>query len=275
MLKKKNFGAKVFRDGLRIDKLILLAKSGKYSVSELATIFKCGKTTLFGIFEKYHISIPNKGRFLKIYHCNDQFFEKLNRVSAYWLGFVAADGALSGKDNGLTIGLMEADVDHLRKFLECIDSDAKISFVKSNNSVHVGIYSKEIFDSLFKLGIKPNKSLRMGNVYIPQHFCNHFVRGLFDGDGSLSGKKVTHVQWQIAGYMPLLKQVQNILVDKCKVNQIKIYHLKKESRAFRLQYTGSQIFKILDFMYKDSSDLIRLDRKYQKYLKFKKCFTKQ
>jgi len=66
--------------------------------------------------------------------------------------------------------------------------------------------------------------------------------------------------------MPLLKQVQKILIDRCGLNQVKIYHLKKESRAFRLQYTGSQIFKILDFMYKDSSDVIRLDRKYQKYL---------
>jgi|GEM_PF-2373088 len=274
MPERKNFGAKVFCDNSKLEELLSLARTGKFSVRELTGIFKCGKTTLFGIFGKNHISIPNKGRFPKIYHCNDSFFREINEFSAYWLGFIAADGTLSWRDKNLALVLNAGDKGHLEKFLDCLNSNVKISYVLSNNSVGIRIYSKEIFSSLVRLGITPNKSLRMGNVFIPSHFSSHFIRGLFDGDGSLSGKRITHVQLQIAGYKPLLAKVQNILITKCGVRKVKIYPLTGENKAFRLQYTGSQIFKILDFLYEDSSDLIRLDRKYQKYLDFKRKFSK-
>ena len=103
---------------------------------------------------------------------------------------------------------------------------------------------------------------------------SHFIRGVFDGDGSLSGNKITHIQFQIAGYKPLLRQIQGILVKKCHINKVKIYSLSGQNKASRVQYTGSQIFKILDFLYKNSTSQTRLERKYKKYLLFKKKFRK-
>ena len=175
------------------------------------------------------------------------------------------------------IGLRRSDINHLKKFRKAINSNAKISYVKSNNSVRLGIYSSErFFNSLVKLGITPNKSLRIRKIIIPNNLINHFIRGIFDGDGSISGKKITHVQFQIAGYKPLLKQIQEILIKKCDVNRVKIYPLnyKKKGKALRLQYTGSQIFRILNFLYKKSTNQTRLERKYKKYLMLKKKFGK-
>jgi len=141
----------------------------------------------------------------------------------------------------------------------------------------LGFYSSDkIFNSLVKLGITPNKSLRMQKLIIPNNLTNHFIRGVFDGDGSLSGKRITHVQFEIAGYKPFLKQIQDILIKNCDVNRVKIYSLnyKKKGKAFRLQYTGSQIFRILDFLYKKSKNQTRLERKYKKYILFNKKFGK-
>lgn len=277
----KNYGAKVFKNRLKLKKLLKLAKSNKYSAPKLAKIFNCEKKTIFGTLNKFGIHLPNLGKFKKKYSCNDKFFIKLNPTSAYWLGFIAADGCLylrDGRDKNFYIGLKRSDVKHLRKFKKAIKSDARIRCIKSNNSVLVGLWSVDkIFDSLTELGIEPNKSLRIKKVRVPRNLMSHFIRGVFDGDGYLGGKKITHVQFQIAGYKTLLKQIQDILIKKCNVNnKVKIYPASYtiKSKASRLQYTGSQIFRILDFLYGRSTEQTRLERKYKKYIMLKKKFKK-
>jgi len=276
----KNYGAKVFKNKIKLKKLLRLAKTNKYSAPKLVKIFNCEKKTILGTLNKFGIHLPNLGRFKKKYICDDNFFIKLNSTSIYWLGFIAADGCLYFDNGGhkiFYIALNRSDAEHLRKFKKAIKSNSRICYIKSNNSAHLGFYSSDkIFDSLLKLGVKPNKSLRIENIKVPHGLMSHFIRGLFDGDGSINGKKITHVQFEIAGYKPLLKQIQNTLIKKCGVNKVKIYPLnyKKEGKAFRLQYTGSQIFRILNFLYKNSTSQIRLERKYKKYLMFKKKFRK-
>jgi len=179
------------------------------------------------------------------------------------------------REKSFSITLKHADINHLRKFRKVIGSNGKIGYIQSNKSVHLGFYScDKIFDSLVKRGVTPNKSLRIKKVIVHSRLMSHFIRGVFDGDGSLSGNKITHIQFQIAGYKPLLRQIQGILVKKCHINKVKIYSLSGQNKASRVQYTGSQIFKILDFLYKNSTSQTRLERKYKKYLLFKKKFRK-
>jgi hypothetical protein len=122
------------------------------------------------------------------------------------------------------------------------------------------------------MGITPNKSLTISKVSIPYTLAAHFIRGVYDGDGSLSGKDASHIQLSIAGNKPFLEWLQNILIKECRLNKVKIYPL--QCKAYKLQYTGPQIFRILDFMYAYSTPETRLDRKYHKYLAFKQKFGK-
>jgi len=272
----KDYGAKAFKNKVKLKKLLRLANTNKYSAPKLAKIFHCGKNTIYGTLHKFGIHLPNLGKFKKKYSCNEEFFTKLTPISAYWMGFIGADGGLSPRDKSLFIGLRKSDANHLRKFLNALNSNSKIFYIKSNKSAQIYICSRKLFTSLVKFGITPNKSLRIENIRIPSHLMPHFIRGVFDGDGSTSGKKVTHVQFQIAGYKPLLKQIRDTLIKKCGVNKVKIYPLnyKKKGRAFRLQYTGAQIFRILNFLYRKSKNRNRLERKYKKYLGLKKKFRK-
>jgi hypothetical protein len=186
----------------------------------------------------------------------------------YWAGFIAADGVLSNRDKNLSITLNKGDIKHLYKFIKAVKSNAHVGCIKSNNSARVNLYSKPLFNSLIKLGITPNKSLSITNVSLPRSLMSHFIRGVFDGDGWINGKRITHVQFGIAGNRPFLHQIQNTLVKRCNVNRVELYPLP--GKAYKLQYTGSQIFKILDFLYKNSSNRTRLERKYQKMLELKK-----
>lgn len=263
-----NYQSKVFDSKYKIRRLIKLANTNAYSAPRLAKIFNCNKKTIFRILKENKITLPNLGRFKKKIYVNDNFFTKLNSVSAYWAGFIAADGVLSNRDKNLSIALNKGDIKHLYKFIKAVKSNAHVGCIKSNNSARVNLYSKPLFNSLIKLGITPNKSLSITNVSLPQSLMSHFIRGVFDGDGWINGKRITHVQFGIAGNRPFLHQIQNTLVKRCNVNRVKLYPLP--GKAYKLQYTGSQIFKIFDFLYKNSSNRTRLERKYQKMLELKK-----
>jgi hypothetical protein len=215
--------------------------------------------------------IPNLGVFTRTYDANDKFFNKLNFVSAYWAGFIASDGNLH--KNCLSISLNQRDIEHLNKFKKAVNFKGPLHHVGSNNSVAIQIFSKEIINTLTKKGITPNKSLTISRVDIPKNLISHFLRGVFDGDGSISGRDRSHVQFNIAGNKSFLEQIQKILICECNLNKTKIYPLP--SKAYKLQYTGSQIFRILNFLYSNSTKEIRLNRKYEKYLKFIKTFKKQ
>ena len=264
--------SKVFRDRGKLTKLIELARSKKYSAPRLANIFNCNRKTIHKTLNANGLFLPNLGRFKSRTYCDTKFFVNLSPTSAYWVGFIASDGCLFYRDKCLFINLNKQDRDHLYKFAKAVKTNAKIGYVKSNNSVHINIYSKEVFNSLLNLGITPNKSLKINSVNIPYHLMPHFLRGVFDGDGYIGGKKVTHIQFEISGNRPFLQQIQNILVNECGINQVKIYPLYPlgKNKGYKLQYTGSQIFRILDFLYKNSSNRTRLERKYQKMLELKK-----
>jgi len=269
-LNSKNFRSKVFQNPKKLRLLIKLAKTRRYSAVKLAKIFKCNKKSIFYALYCNKVVLQNLGKFKKEVFCDVEFFKKLNPISAYWAGFIAADGVLSFRDSLVSITLNEKDIRHLQKFKKSIKTNAKIGYTKSNNSSHLSIYSKELFNSLLGLGITPNKSLTITKIKIPNSLTSYFIRGVFDGDGSISGRDASHVQFDIVGNKPFLEWIQDILIKKCRVNKVRIY--PTASKAYRLQYTGLQIFKILEFLYKESAISTRLDRKYKKYLLLKKKF---
>jgi len=251
-----------------------LANTNKYSAPNLAKVFSCDKKTIFRTLRANSVFLPNLGRFKSRVHCDADFFVDLSPTSAYWAGFIASDGCLSYKSRSLFIALNERDIDHLYKFAEAIETNAKIGCIKSNNSVRISIYSGKIFNSLLNLGITPNKSLTIADVNIPYNLMSHFIRGVFDGDGYIGGRKLTHIQFFISGNKPFLQQIQNVLVEECGVAKVKLYPLYPlgSNRGYKLQYTGSQIFKILDFLYMTSTPQIRLERKYQRAVDLRKKF---
>lgn len=268
------FQSKVFKNKQKLTRLIKLANTKEYSAPQLAKIFNCNKKTIFKALGNKGIFLPNLGIFKRTTYCNENFFVNLSSLSAYWAGFIASDGCLFHKNKSLSIGLNKRDIHHLYKFAKAIGTNAKIGYTKSNNSVRISIYSKDIFNSLLKLGIIPNKSLNITNVNMPSYLMSHFIRGVFDGDGYIGGKKVTHVQFFISGNKPFLQEIQKFLIKKCGINKVKLYPLYPldKNQGYKLQYTGSQIFRILDFLYKDSTPQTRLDRKYQKVLYLKRIF---
>ena len=79
----ENYGAKVFKDKIKLRKLLRLAKTNKYSAPQLAKIFNCDTKAIHGALNRAGIYLPNFGRFKKKYKYNNKFFTKLTSASAY------------------------------------------------------------------------------------------------------------------------------------------------------------------------------------------------
>lgn len=131
---------------------------------------------------------------MRKYNLNENFFDVLNEKSAYWLGFLYADGFVrmkDGKSGELKLKLKDTDKNHIEKFLKDINCDKPIKCGIDNKSkfCSVTIYSNLLVNKLFDLGCVNNKTQKIRLPELTEELISHFIRGYFDGDGSISKVK--------------------------------------------------------------------------------------
>lgn len=220
---------------------------------------------------------------------NESYFESIDTEDkAYWLGFIAADGCItrSSRYNSyrLTIALSNVDIEHLRKFLRCINSnDIKIqtchsgfsSKKKNSKIVSVTLNSYKLCNDLNKLNIHPNKSYDIELPELSDEMMTHYLRGFFDGDGSYyyhydyKNNRYRYSFEVVGASLAIIEQIQKYLLSKDIYTNI--YTRKSPSSdniVYRLM-TGSkkEMLKIIDLLYSDAN--IYLNRKYDKIKEIK------
>jgi len=131
---------------------------------------------------------------MRKYNLNENFFDTLNEKSAYWLGFLYADGYVrmkDGKSGELKLKLKDTDKGHIEKFLNDIECNKPIKCGIDNKSkfCSVTVYSNSLVNKLFELGCVNNKTQKIRLPNLNDNLMNHFIRGYFDGDGSISKVK--------------------------------------------------------------------------------------
>lgn len=244
-----------------INLILKLYENPEIGITELGKNFNHDPQTIKKLLCKY--SVYNADKF-------DNFLiNKFNIIDseekAYWLGFLAADGNLSKKQ--LTLLLAEKDKNHLLKFKKFINVDYKVSkkITTLKNKKFVGyrysVSSIKFIESLFKHNLYPNKSATISiPPTIPYNLLNHYIRGIFDGDGSYYIKKTNNqITFSIISSFEMCSQIQNILIDKCNVSKNKLY-IKNNKLYCYLTYVGNnQNKRIYNYIYNNSN--IFLERK--------------
>lgn len=163
------------------------------------------------IADALHIKYPTLGAYLskrgfrfRPNPGNIHYFEQIDTYAkAYILGFIAADGALVPAKKCTTITLTITIKYEDKALLEFIKSEIgnehplleirrPNSFDKTKMIHHIRLSfsTSQIVHDIMKYGIKPNKSLTMGNIIknIPYQYRDAFIIGYFDGDGSVTIK---------------------------------------------------------------------------------------
>ena len=201
------------------------------------------------------------------YTFNEDFFETIDsEEKAYWLGFIAADGCLSLKRIHLSLVLAEKDLSHLIKFREAIQAEKSLykRYHKKQNtySYKLSLYSFKMYNDLLDKGIIPRKSLTLKPpLNVPDNLIRHWIRGYFDGDGSIFiSKRDQKTYISILG----TKEVLGFILKESEIEWE--IHSKDTSKAYFIGGCGNKALKFLSFIYDNSN--IFLDRKKERYLNY-------
>lgn len=147
------------------------------------------KPCLLKYARKYNLKIKSS----KIYEFNENFFENIDDENkAYWLGFIYADGYVRERKSSseLRIKLSIKDLEHLEKFNKTLESNNIIRKKENDRLVILGINSRKIVKDLIDKGCHQAKTFDIKFPYfLDKELIRHFIRGYFDGDGSISTRK--------------------------------------------------------------------------------------
>lgn len=247
---------------------------------EIAKHINCAQTSISGILRRNKI-ITRVGKKITYNDINKNFFKEINyETSAYFLGFLYADGCVQIKNNTYTTSLKLKNNDQyiIEKFRDIMSpsSPIKISYGKYSC---FRINQKEICEQLISHGCVPNKSLILEfPKTVPNELIRHFLRGYSDGDGCIYKNKLqktitskVHINtiWKIISTKQFCNQTAKILKEQLGINCSQSLSRPKTNQITTTLSVGGnlQVRKILDWMYQDST--IYLPRKHEKYLEFK------
>lgn len=219
-------------------------------------------------------------------HFSYDKFDVINtEEKAYWLGFMYADGYVNTIGNKFGINVALKDISHLEKFNQFLNYPKGLNISKSHQfgtksnlntkgeemyMVSTVIGNKHMRDSLISKGCVPNKSLILefpSEEIVPKELQRHFVRGYFDGDGTLgiyphskTNPKLEE-SLMIVGTKPFLEKVQEILGMGFLIHKTNCSEF-----TFRLGYSTKKAVNAAKIMYDNST--IYLERKYNIYKQF-------
>ncbi len=252
----------------------------KLSAAKIAALHETKTQQIYYLLEKYGIPRRSLTKMNTSFSVNESYFKTIDSAEkAYWLGFLYADGYVT-KRHQVGLSLAEQDAHHVEKFREAVNSTHPIHCYTSSGYGH-GKYVKLIFScqemtsDLIQLGCVQQKSLVLKfptEDQVLSNFMRDFVRGYFDGDGSITtggiGRPLT---LRICGTREFLEGVRNYfntIVYPDKISN----QLEKRKRDQKNNYSltissHNKARKILDCLYKSAP--VYLDRKYALYLK--KC----
>lgn len=193
---------------------------------------------------------------------------------AYWLGFLYADGCIDRNENRLELNIAASDLDHMHKFKQFMKSDAKDRFELKDgkfSTCRFSVRNKNIWEQLNNKGCTPCKTLTLTfpneSVFKDKSLIRHFIRGYFDGDGTLGlyeGKYGRIFSCSFAGTENFLKKVEEELNIKGCIRNASCNTY--DSKIYTLSYNSLKARKVSRILYENSS--IYLSRKYDIYKMF-------
>jgi len=222
---------------------------------------------------------------------NDNFFQTWSPDMAYVLGYFVADGCLTvdkRRSNSLSLNITSKDKTHLYQIRRVLDSTHKIGS-KSNGrgdiSFQIQIRNSALAEDLQNLGIHPRKTYNLKPLDIPSDHFSDFVRGFFDGDGSVYIYKVNNVPQIKASFVcTSFAFLTDLNTRLCKFLNItdKSIH-RKNNRINRIPlydivFYIDDCIQLYQFMYGGQSRLFlpRKKRIFERWLSMKRrVFTKR
>ncbi len=238
----------------------------------------------YGIAKKYNCSAPSINNLLKNsgvltkktpndyrkFKLNENYFETIdNENKAYFLGLIYSDGCVY--KTTLRISLQEDDEYVLYKFLEDIESECKLYEIKKRKKTHknqklMTVSNVKMIDDLKKLGVTTKKSLILKfptNEQVPEKYLNHFIRGVFDGDGSVYNyERIINGNHYIENGISIISSNEFISELHNNIGFGHVYQTNYGKNSFLSIKDRNELKLFINYLYRGAT--IFLKRKYEK-----------
>ena len=190
---------------------------------------------------------------------------------AYAIGLLTTDGSLS-KD-GRHIEFTSKDLQLVKTFKRCMNlTDIKIGTKTSGFTdkrySRIQFSNVRLYRKLLKIGLSPNKSKTLSGVSTPNKYFFDFLRGCFDGDGTIYSfwdpRWASSFMFYIAfssGSLNHIKWLQKRTKSLCGING-SIYTDNKKDFSI-LKYAKRESYILFGKMFY-SKNMPFLKRKYEK-----------
>lgn len=192
------------------------ALTSELSDTAIAIKFGCAVSTVFLARKRFGIEsytqksgnkisrksgrvlLPGTGEYFDGSEIDRTFFKVIDsEVKAYALGLLATDGFISYTPKGKYLGIELQQPDSV--VLHQISKSIRPDFNSVKQVIRKGkkpsekmiIHSRDLVEQVMQLGITAKTGDRKCILDFPKNITRHYLRGIFDGDGSLkTGKEL-------------------------------------------------------------------------------------
>jgi len=274
---KRKEGYRNYSELTKEEKDIIVADyfSSKLTVKELGKKYMLTNRTMPLILKERGIKSNRKNR----YTLNESYFKHCDTErKAYWLGYLYADGFVGDEHyNNIVFSQKQTDGYVIEQFAKDIEFTGQLrvsqpsagTFENGLPQVVINFSSPTMARDLKKLNMFPRKSMTMELLPpIAPQLMRHFVRGYFDGDGSIhesirnyyKGREYYSYHWNIIGTLPFNLKVASLLPVKSSM---------RDSHTPEMKYlnidSNKKIKELYHFLYDDATFFLK--RKHDIFLK--------
>lgn len=241
------------------------------SIHQITDMYHSSTTTIRNILGNNvrSIGVPKK------YSVNSTYFSNIDtEEKAYWLGVFYADGNISKEEEYKKIRFNTIDKEWLNSFIKDVGYSGTFhveTHKKYNKDIYcLTISDNTLHDDLNALGCVPNKTKVIVFPNIEKSLIRHFIRGYFDGDGTVGIYKnksdnnyYTLRSGFCTGSEEFMKQLAKELPCVTKTIQ-----KGANSNIWTLMFSVKDSIRLYNYMYKDATVWLQRKRdKFEKYIK--------
>lgn len=274
-IERKNYKKYIFTEEQK-DLVVKLYNELGSSV-DVGKLFNVGHKVITKILEERGIKRTAAKK--RQYKINKNYFDNIDTQNkAYILGFLYADGCNFPKKGTVSMSLEERDKDVLERICNEINNEHPLEFIDYSNKHDFGytyknqyrmlMFSSHMCKALESHGMTPNKSLTLSFPDVREDLLSHFIRGYFDGDGSIAqGKRDTNFILTITSTNNFCEKLKDIIEKNVGIN-CHIYDASNHNGITKVFTTTGrlQVKALLDWLYKDAD--MYLERKYNRYIQY-------
>ncbi len=217
-------------------------------------------------------------------HVNASFFKIWTPAMAYVLGVIYTDGCLV-KPNGpvkFRVTIAQKEPELLEKVRALMGSNALIRYSPARGiagALHTMVIDNlEIYRDLQALGLTENKSLTLKFPDIPSEMVSHFIRGCWDGDGSVfwEGADVRKPCASfVSGSKEFIERFMQNLVSLGMPDRTIHKSMRSKNPSFYFRYTGLPCRRLFHVLYDGVNESMYLTRKYLRFSEIKENLGRQ